>query len=171
MAVGRLVTKTIRPPLVFMTFSDQKVSLEAHVVPLTRAAAAAAAGTRQQNARDALVESDKSAQSGYLRGSKCPEHLNKLLKSLFLWRKLQEQTMTKRENKKGRGAHQTPTDLGLPQPPSAAGGYHQGLVFFHDSAETHFSQGEGEGTRILQPNRYYSNIKGNDQRQSTFWMN
>lgn len=167
MAVGCLVTKTIRPPLVFMTFGDQKVSLEAHVVPLIPAAA----GTRQQKARDALFETDKSAQSGYLRGSKCPEHLNKLLKSLFFWRKLQEQTMTKRENKKGRGAHQTPTDLDLPQPPSAAGGYHQGLVFFHDFAETHFSRGEGEGTRILQPNCYYSNIKGKDQRQSTLWMN
>lgn len=83
MIVGRLVRKTIRPPLVFMTFGDQKVSLEAHIVPLTPAAAAA--GTRQRKARDALVESDKSAQSGYLWGSKCPEHLNKLLKSLLFF--------------------------------------------------------------------------------------
>lgn len=153
-----------------MTFSDQKVSLEAHVVPPTPAAAAA--GARQQNARDALVESDKSAQSGYLRSSKCPEHLDKLLESLLcFWRKLQEQTMTTRENKKGRGAHQTPTDLGLQRGGWGEGGYHQGLVFSM-TLQKHISRGgEGEGTRILQPNCYYSNIKGKDQRQSTLWMN
>lgn len=152
-----------------MTSSDQKVSFEAHVVPLIPAAA----GTRQQKARAALFESDKSAQSGYLRGSKCPEHLNKLLKSLFCWRKLQEQTMTKRENKKGRGAHQTPTDLGLPQPPTTAGGGVSSRTrLFFMTLQKHISHGgEGEGTRILQPNCYYSNIKGKDQRQSTLWMN